>query len=88
MIDEYLFDDLFFYDKLDRIIKEWETFFDDVLYQKGHDYPRCPECGTLTLDRYEIEKVVNKQCKSCFTEFSVQRIGSIYFIIAFNEKNH
>lgn len=86
MVEDYIYDDDLFLQNIDRLEKEWSSFYDFSILQKGNSLPQCPVCGAERAGVYRMDSVENVECKYCYTEFTIMRAGSIYFLIGYNDK--
>lgn len=55
-----------------------------ILFQKTIK-ARCPICNSETSILIEEGQLAHYECPNCLSQFLIERIGSIYYIISYKE---
>jgi hypothetical protein len=82
--DQMVWDEAFFANYVEYLITEFSKNFTFVKLVKG-EKARCPACNSEVNDTLEVGNLNLCECDNCLFQFAVERLGSIYYIVANNK---
>ena len=57
-----------------------------VIFQKA-EKARCPICNSETKENLDEGQVAHYECQNCLSNFLIEKIGTIYYIISHKNEN-
>lgn len=80
-----IWDEEFFASYIEYTIKNFKETYDVAQIIKN-DKARCPICNSELKEELEVGKLNLYECDNCLEQFVVERLGSIYFLVAYNNE--